>query len=251
VPATGATALAAASAAVSSSVAALNSSLTESLAAATTLGATITTQVNEFLTIGRYSAAASLLTTTLQQLRDSTAFKSGDPTVIALVEQLVALQQKAISGNPATTASAAAASAANSAAHAGLRSTDSAVFSKAALTLGNDISGQISKINREIKNLAVANATYITNKAIGKDVTGMPSAESIVTNINTRIQTELKEIMEKASKAIMGKLAIPAPVSGPNYVGGFKTGKTGKTLKKVSVLHRTKTHRRSAVVSKV
>jgi len=118
-------------------------------------------------------------------------------------------------------------------------------------SIQNDISGQISKINREIKNLAVANATYITNKAIGKDVTGMPSAESIVTNINTRIQTELKEIMEKASKAIMGKLAVPAPVSGPNYVGGFKTGKTGKTLKKVSVLHRTKTHRRSAVVSKV
>jgi len=138
---------AAASAAIVSSVAALSSpNVSGSVAAATTLGANITTQVNSFLTIGSYSAAASLLTTTLQQLRDSTAFKSGDPTVIALVEQLVALQQKAISGNPATTASAAAASAANSAAHAGLRSTDSAVFSKAALTLGNDISGQIQML---------------------------------------------------------------------------------------------------------
>lgn len=117
-------------------------------------------------------------------------------------------------------------------------------------SIQNDISGHISKINREIQNLAVANATYITNKAIGKDVTGMPSAESIVKSINTRIQTELKNSMEKANKAILGKLGVEStpPVSGPNYVGGFKRA---KTLKQVSVVHRTKTHRRSAVVSKV
>lgn len=114
--------------------------------------------------------------------------------------------------------------------------------------LQNDISGQIAKINEEIKKLAVANANYITNKAIGKDVSGMPSAESIIKGINTRIQTELKDIMEKARNAIMAPLPIDPAPSGPNHAGGFKKG---KTLKKVSVIHRTKTHRRSAVVSKV
>jgi hypothetical protein len=113
------------------------------VAAATTLGANIITQVNSLLIKGSYSSAASLLTTTLQQLRASTAFKSGDPSVLSLVDQLIALQQRATTSNPATTASAAAASSANSRSQAALSSTDVQVSTNAALALGNDISGQI------------------------------------------------------------------------------------------------------------
>jgi len=108
-------------------------------------------------------------------------------------------------------------------------------------TLQNDITAQINKVNLEITNLAVANATYITSRAIGKDVSGMPSAESIVKSINTRIQTELTEIMEKGRKAMFKPFE---PAKG----GGFKTA---KTLKNMSVIHRTKTHRRPAIVSKL
>jgi hypothetical protein len=114
--------------------------------------------------------------------------------------------------------------------------------------LQNDVSGQISKITGEINNLAVVNATYVATKAIGKDVTGMPSAESTVKSINTRIQTELKDSMDKAGKLILRPLQIEPSASGPSQAGGFKRA---KTLKNVSVTHRTKTHRRPAVVSKV
>jgi hypothetical protein len=115
--------------------------------------------------------------------------------------------------------------------------------------LQNDISGQISKITDEIKRIAIANATYLTHQALGKDVTGMPSAESLIKSINERLQSELKDMLERAKKAIMKPFDVaPTSPSGPILKGGFKTG---KTLKNVSVTHRRKTHRRSPVVSKI
>jgi hypothetical protein len=119
-------------------------------------------------------------------------------------------------------------------------------------SIQNDLSGYITKMTDEITKLAVANATYVTNSAIGKDVTGMPSAESLTRSLNTGIQDELRRIMEKMSGSILRPLQLPAPVpSGPIVNpsgGGFKRA---KTLKNISVIHRTKTHRRSAVVAKV
>jgi hypothetical protein len=123
----------------------------------------------------------------------------------------------------------------------------------------NDLSGYITKMTDEITNLAVANATYVTNSAIGKNVTGMPSAESLARSLSTRIQDELKRIMEKMSGSILKPLQLPSPnPSGPSpnpsapivnpSGGGFKRA---KTLKNISVIHRTKTHRRSALVAKV
>lgn len=119
-------------------------------------------------------------------------------------------------------------------------------------SLQNDLSGQIFKITDEITKLAVANATFVTTKAIGKDVTGMPSAESIIKTINTRMQDELKKVLEKVQNALLKPLQLPAqspsgPLVNPSG-GGYRRA---KTLKSVSVVHRAKTHRRSAVVSKV
>ena len=119
-------------------------------------------------------------------------------------------------------------------------------------SIQNDLSGYITKMTDEITKLAVANATYVTTRAIGKDVAGIPSAESIIKSLNTRIQDELKRILEKMSGSLLKPLHVPSPTpSGPIVNpsgGGFKRA---KTLKNISVIQRTKTHRRSALVAKV
>ena len=118
-------------------------------------------------------------------------------------------------------------------------------------SLQNDLSGLIFRVTGEITKLAVANATYVTSQAIGKDVSGLPSAESIIRTINTRMQDEIKAIIDRGHKAILKPVPVGPPLvnpTGANQSGGYVRG---KTLKSMSVVHRTKTHRRSAVVSKV
>jgi hypothetical protein len=108
------------------------------------------------------------------------------------------------------------------------------------------ISGQLLKMTEEIVKLAVINANYVTTRAIGKDITGMVTPESILKSINGRMQSELKGLMDTMRKAIFKPIPIGPPITNPSG-GGFKRA---KTLRNISVVQRTKTHRRPAVVSK-
>ena len=136
-----------ASAAQAANVAALsNSSITTSSTAAVSLGGIVTTQVQYLLTTGSSSAAVALVSQTLQQLRDSTAFKAGDPETVAMVAALVALYQQAVSSTPGSTASAAQASAAQAANVAALGNTDVKASSTAAVSLGGIVTTQVQQL---------------------------------------------------------------------------------------------------------
>jgi hypothetical protein len=179
---------AAASSAIASSIAALSSpNVSGSVAAATTLGAAITAQVISFLTIGSYSAAADLLTTTLQQLRASSAFKAGDPTVLAIVAELLALQERAVSSNPATTASAARASAAVSAAASDLSSPDTSKSSAAATALTNSVvrnATQLMSVGNYDSALAAVESTLIQLRASTAFAAGDPATLAAIEQLS-------------------------------------------------------------------
>ena len=109
------------------------------------------------------------------------------------------------------------------------------------------ISGQLEKVTAEIIKIAILNANYVTTKAIGKDITGMVTPESVVNLLNTRMQGELKGLLDMMRKAMFKRVPLGPPITNASG-GGFKRA---KTLKNISLVQRTKTHRRSAVVSKV
>jgi hypothetical protein len=208
---------AAASAAIATSVAALTSSnVSGSVAAATTLGANIISQVNALLIIGSYFAAADLLINTLQELRGSTAFKAGDPTVIALVNQLAILQQKAVTNNPTTTASAATASAANSAATTGLSSTNVATSSTAAVTLGNNVLVQLQQllgIGDYDRAMALSTSTLQNIRASSAFLAGDPATVAMVATLTALAQSAISNNPAAAASAAAASAAVTNSVA--------------------------------------
>jgi len=208
---------AAASAAIATSVAALTSpSVSGSVVAATTLGANIISQVNSLLTIGSYSAAAGLLTTTLQDLRNSTAFKSGDPTVIALVNQLVTLEQKSIKSDPTITASAATASAANSAATTGLSSTNVATSSTSAVTLGKNIQAQMQQLigtGDYAGAIALGTSTLQNIRASPAFLAGDPATVAMVATLTALEQSAVSTNPGTTASAAAASAAVTTSVA--------------------------------------
>jgi hypothetical protein len=118
-------------------------------------------------------------------------------------------------------------------------------------TLKLDISGQITKLTVDLNKLAVSNATYITNKALGKNVSGMPSIETLVQEVNKRVQDEIRLNMKKIQTSIFkGPLAALSGGGGDEETS-IVTHRNNTTRRAESHVHRTKTHRRSATSLKV
>ena len=84
------------------------------LTAAESLVSSITSTVNSLVSSGSYYAALTLITEALQQLIASNAYSSNNEQMIGYVQQLNALAQSVVQGNPGAQASSAQASAAQS-----------------------------------------------------------------------------------------------------------------------------------------
>jgi hypothetical protein len=74
--------------------------ITVSVSAAKDIVATVNLAVTEFVTMGFFSTADTLITETIQALKSSSAFTSGNADVIAMISSLTALQASIVSMDP-------------------------------------------------------------------------------------------------------------------------------------------------------
>jgi hypothetical protein len=169
-----------------------SSSIVTSTAAVIELGTIVLAKAATLLANGDYNGAASILITTISQIQGSTAFNSGEPTVLAMEAKLTAMYQQVLASNPGAAAAAAAQSGALATDAENLSSPNIQISSAAAADIGAIVQVKVTLMISKGDYVGATNllvTTLLQLRASTAFLQGDPATVALVNTLTALEQT--------------------------------------------------------------